>query len=52
MHSWSMWQFPDSFLFAWGEGWSSSSVVSMYEHVFPARAPVQDILTCEGDGAG
>ena len=55
MHSkgmWSRWQFPDSFLFAWGAGWSSSSVVSMCEHVFPDRAPVRNILTSEGDGAG
>lgn len=50
---WSMWQYPNDFLFAWGPGWSrTSSVVSMYEHVFPERAPVQNILTREGNGAG
>ena len=50
--TWGMWKISDSLLFAWGDGWSSSSVVSMYEHVFPERVPVHNILTCEGDGAG
>ena len=51
--TWGMWEFPNRLLFAWGAGWSkSSSVVSMYEHVFPERAPVRNILTHEGDGVG
>ena len=32
-------------------GWSSSSPVELYEHVFPDRAPVQNILSVEGKGA-
>ena len=31
-------------------GWSSSSPVELYEHVFPDRAPVQNILSFEGEG--
>ena len=31
-------------------GWSSSSPVDLYEHIFPERAPVQNILSIEGDG--
>ena len=50
---WSMWESPNDFLFMWGRAWSrSSSVVSMYELVYPERAPVQNVLTREGDGAG
>ena len=50
--AWWMWEASNIVLFAWGAGWSSSSVVSMYKHVFPDRAPVRNILTCEGDGVG
>ena len=38
-------------LFARSAGWSSSSPVELYEHVFPERAPVQNILSFEGVGA-
>ena len=40
---WSFWNISDNLLFPWGPGWSkSSSVVSMYEQVFPERAPVPE----------
>ena len=52
IHSKGMWKMSDIVLFAWGDGWSSSSVVDLYEHVFPERAPVLNILTCEEDGTG
>ena len=50
--NWMMWEASNIARSTWGPGWSSSSVVSMYEHVFPERAPVRNILTHEGDGIG
>ena len=47
--SWGLWTITGG-LFAWFAGWSSSSAVELYEHVFPDRAPVQNILTSEGEG--
>ena len=38
-------------LFERSAGWSSSSPVDLYEHIFPERAPVQNILSIEGEGA-
>ena len=40
---WSMWQHT-----RWGHAWGSASAVELYEHVFPERAPVQNVLSREG----
>lgn len=45
--TWWTWQ-HGSWLFPPGPGWGSSSAVELYEHVFPERAPVQNILSREG----
>ena len=48
--SWDFdWNRPPG-LFLRFPGWSSSSPVELYEHIFPERAPVQNILSVEGDG--
>lgn len=48
--SWDFdWKRPPR-LFSRFPGWSSSSPVELYEHVFPDRAPVQNILSVEGEG--
>ena len=43
--SWYRWTDDDP-LSTW-DGWSSSSVVALYEYVFPERAPVKNILSYE-----
>ena len=48
--SWPMWEVGDSLIAVGRSGWSSSSVVALYEHVLPERAPVKNILSHEADG--
>ena len=48
--SWAMWEVRDLVMVSGRRGWSSSSVVALYEHVFPERAPVKNILSHEVDG--
>ena len=48
--SWTMWEVSDRVMVSGRRGWSTSSVVALYEHVFPERAPVRNILSHEVDG--
>ena len=44
---WSLWEVRDSVMTSGRGGWSTSSVVALYEHVFPERAPVRNMLSYE-----
>ena len=46
--SWHLWVVDNSLITSGVPGWSLRSVVALYEHVFPDRAPVQNILSYEG----
>ena len=45
--AWSLWEVRNSLIASGRRGWSTASVVALYEHVFPERAPVRNILSHE-----